>query len=61
MPGRPAEAADSARLFLKQLDCLEEWATERANFPSPANRQETLQLVAQAREKYQQLIDADPR
>jgi len=54
MPGRPALAAESARLFLDQLDYLERWA-DQANFPIEANRRETLDLVRQAREIYQRL------
>jgi hypothetical protein len=54
MPGRPAAAAESARLFLDQLDYLERWARQ-GNFPTEDNRREALDLVRQAREIYQRL------
>ena len=53
-PGRPAPAAESARLFLDQLEYLENWARQ-GNFPSEANRREALDLVGQAREIYRRL------
>ena len=55
MPGKPAAAAESAALFLDQLTYLENWARHRASFPTPANREETLQLVEQAKAIYQSL------
>jgi len=55
MPGRPAPAAESARLFLEQLEYLEQWAQSRANFPADQNKSEALDLIRQAREVYQHL------
>lgn len=55
MPGRPAPAAASARLFLEQLDYFEQWARTRAHFPTPAHRQEALRLAVQARAVYERL------
>jgi len=54
MPGRPAPAAESARLFLDQLEYLERWVRE-GNFPTEDNRREALDLVRQARKIYQRL------
>jgi hypothetical protein len=58
MPGRPAPPAESARLFLDQLDYLERWA-QQANFPNEDNRREASDLVRQAREIYQRLAHAE--
>lgn len=55
MPGRPARAAESARLFLDQLSFLEKWAERDAKFPSPENKAEALKRIAQGREIYQKL------
>jgi hypothetical protein len=55
MEGRPAPAADSARLFLEQLEYLERWAQKDANFPRPENRDEALRSIGKAREIYQNL------
>ena len=54
MPGHPADASESAKLFLDQLDYLERWA-QTANFPSAANRAEALARIAQAQGIYQKL------
>jgi hypothetical protein len=55
MPGRPAEAGEAAALFLDQLGYLRRWA-QQANFPAPANREETLRLIATAEDTYKALI-----
>ncbi len=55
MPGRPAEARASAAILLEQLGYLKRWAETQANFPTPANRAETLSLIAQAEAKYRGL------
>src|SRR5260370_37513464 len=55
MPGRPAPAAESARLFLDQLGFLERWAERDAKFPLPENKSEALRRIAQAREVYRKL------
>jgi len=44
LPGRPAPAAKSARLFLDQLHYLERWARQR-NFTTEDNRRAALDLV----------------
>jgi hypothetical protein len=54
MPGRPAPAADAARLFLDQLGYLRKWA-DQANFPASENQQEALALIAKAEGIYQKL------
>ena len=54
MRGRPAPAAESARLFLDQLTWLRKWA-DGANFPAAQNRQETLDLIAKAEAIYRKL------
>jgi hypothetical protein len=52
MPGRPAPAAESARLLLDQLGYFERWVEKTANFPTPENRKEALSYVAQAKAIY---------
>ena len=52
MPGRPAPAQEGARLFLEQLGTLRQWAAG-ANFPTPQNRQETLDLISKAEKIYE--------
>ena len=54
MPGKPAPASEAAELFLDQLDYLRKWA-DGAHFPTAANREETLELIAAARAKYEKL------
>jgi hypothetical protein len=54
MPGRPAPAAESARLFLDQLGYLRQWA-DQANFPAPENKREALDLIAKAEGIYKDL------
>jgi hypothetical protein len=55
MPGRPAAATESAELLLDQLGYLERWAESAANFPTEANRRETLGYIAQAKAIYGKL------
>ncbi len=55
MPGRPADARESACLFLDQLSYLQKWAEEQANFPTPQNKSEALQKIAEARAIYLKL------
>ena len=55
MPGRPAEARESAGVLLEQLSYMERWAAERANFPTPENKREAMELLAKARAKYEGL------
>jgi hypothetical protein len=55
--GKPPEARVAAELFLEQLTYLENWARGRANFPTPANREETLRLIGEAQSVYRQLAD----
>jgi hypothetical protein len=55
MPGRPAPAAESARLFLNQLGYLERWVEQKANFPTPVNKAEALARIASARAIYDKL------
>ncbi len=52
MPGRPAPAAESARLFLDQLSYLRTWAEEQANFPSYKEKQEALGWIRKAEDVY---------
>jgi hypothetical protein len=59
MPGRPAPAAESARLFLDQLGFLERWAQRDAKFPLPENKSEALRRIAQAREVYRKLSQSE--
>ena len=61
MPGRPADASESAKILLEQLSYMERWANERANFPAPENKREALGLLAQARAKYERLIENKPQ
>src|SRR5262245_66440453 len=55
MPGRPAPAAESARLFLDQLTYLQRWAESEANFPTADNKKEALSLIARAQAIYGEL------
>jgi hypothetical protein len=55
MPGRPAPAAESARLLLDQLGYFERWVETTANFPAPENRKEALSYIAQAKAVYSKL------
>ncbi|MBI3680198.1 MAG: CehA/McbA family metallohydrolase [Acidobacteria bacterium] len=54
--GRPAPAAESAKLFLEQLDFLERWADRQAHFPSVEAKAEAMKYIAQARGIYQKLL-----
>lgn len=56
MPGRPAPAADSARLFLEQLEYLQRWAERQANFPTAENKKEALEWIARAQAVYRKLL-----
>ncbi len=55
LPGRPAQAAESARLFLDQLGYLQRWADQQAKFPTPENKTEALARIARARGIYEKL------
>lgn len=55
MPGRPARAAESARLFLDQLGYLERWVERQATLPAPENKAEALSRIASARAVYTKL------
>ena len=55
MPGRPAPAAESARLFLDQLSYLQRWAESEAHFPTADNKKEALSLIARAQAIYREL------
>ena len=55
MPGRPAPASESARLFLNQLGYLERWVDQKAHFPAPENKAEALSRIASARGIYEKL------
>jgi hypothetical protein len=55
MAGRPADARESAGVVLEQLCYMEGWAAERANFPTPENKREVMELLAKARAKYEGL------
>jgi hypothetical protein len=55
MPGRPAPAAESARLFLDQLGYLRQWAERQANFPTAQNKQEALEWIGKAEGVYKKL------
>jgi hypothetical protein len=55
MAGRPADARESAGVLLEQLSYMERWAAERANFPTPENKREAMELLAKARAKYEGL------
>ena len=57
MPGRPAPAAESARLFLDQLTYLQRWAESEAHFPTADNKKEALSLIARAQAIYQGLTE----
>jgi hypothetical protein len=52
IPGRPAPAAESARLFLDQLSYLRRWADEQAHFPTPEDKQEALGWIKKAENVY---------
>lgn len=54
MPGHPADASESAGLFLDQLGYLERWA-QTANFPAPENKAEAVARIARARDIYRAL------
>lgn len=56
LPGKPPPAREAAELFLEQLTYLEDWAKTRANFPTPANREEALRLIEEARSVYRNLL-----
>ncbi|MBI3210435.1 MAG: hypothetical protein HYZ37_16245, partial [Candidatus Solibacter usitatus] len=53
-PGRPAPSAESAKLFLEQLDFLERWADNEAKFPTAENKAEAMRHIATARKIYQE-------
>ena len=55
MPGRPADARESAGVLLEQLSYMERWAAQQANFPTAENKREAMQLLAKARSKYEEL------
>ncbi|MFN7923201.1 MAG: CehA/McbA family metallohydrolase [Bryobacteraceae bacterium] len=55
MPGRPADARESARVLLEQLGYFEKWAETKAVFPTPENKREALALAAKARAIYEHL------
>jgi hypothetical protein len=55
MPGRPAPAAESARLLLDQLGYFERWVESAAHFPVPENRKEALAYIALAKAIYSKL------
>lgn len=55
MPGRPAQAGESARLFLDQLRYLQRWAEQQAKFPTQQNKAEALARIAKARGIYEKL------
>ena len=57
MPGRPAPAAESARLFLDQLTYLQRWAESEAHFPTADNKKEALSLIARAQAIYRELTE----
>lgn len=57
MPGWPAAAQESARLFLDQLDHLQNWMEAKARFPSQENKSEALARVAQAPGIYEKLAE----
>jgi len=57
MPGRPAPAAESARLFLDQLTYLQRWAESEAHFPTADNKKEALSLIARAQANYRELTE----
>ena len=59
MPGRPAAAAESARLFLNQLDFLEKWVEREARFPTAAVKLEVLERVLKARRIYERLAEGE--
>ena len=60
MPGRPAAAAaESARLFLNQLDFLEKWVEREARFPTAAVKLEVLERVLKARKIYERLAEGE--
>jgi hypothetical protein len=56
-PGTPSEAQAAAELFLEQLTYLENWARDRAKFPTPENREETLRLIGEAQSIYRRLAN----
>jgi hypothetical protein len=56
MPGKPAPAAESARLFLNQLGYLERWVEQKANFPTTENKTEALKRITAARAIYDKLV-----
>jgi hypothetical protein len=56
MPGRPAPAAESARLFLDQLSYLERWMENQAHFPTAENKAEALARITSAKNVYKKLL-----
>lgn len=58
MPGRPADAAESANLFLDHLGYLERWVEQKAKFPTAESKSEALARVAQARAVYEKLASS---
>jgi hypothetical protein len=59
MPGHPAPAAESARLFIDQLNFLERWVQRDAKFPAAGNKSEALTRIAEARRIYQKLSQSE--
>lgn len=57
-PGRPADASESAHLFLDQLAYLERWAEQKARFPTPENKAEALSRIRQAQGVYRKALAA---
>lgn len=57
VPGRPAEAGESARLFLEQLGFLERWVDGEAHLPSPGDRLEAHSLIDRAADVYRRLAE----
>lgn len=53
--GKPAQATESAQLFLEQLEWFDKWATTQARYPSEQARREAMAYIAQARSIYQKL------
>ena len=55
MPGKPADATESAALFLDQLGYLQRWVDQKANFPTSEAKAEALARIEQARVIYRKL------
>lgn len=60
MPGRPADARESAGILLEQLSYMERWAERSARFPAPENKREALALLRPGRSMRRSALVREP-